>query len=379
MLKHGLRRRTRTGLAILAVSLITSCTASSHSGKGSGTAGPAGEVDSSKASEILSQYVGKLTPFPVDQPLAKPLPSGSTIAYMQCSSPVCGLLVPLLKRATAAMGVQLTVFNAGASVTAQQAALDSIIATKPAGVILPGVNPAGIGTQIQRMTSSGIAVATLGMTGTDRYGVQASFNGDAANELYGKVLAAYAINKRGAKTNAVIYEIPEQSFATRTTSSFLAEMKLLCPACKARKIDIPVSSIGLDSTGRIVTDLQSHPSSNVAVFSNMDSATGLPAALGTAGISGVTTIGLSPSPSGLQDIKNGALTGGIATDIPTMVWTTVDSVARIATGQSLTAGEHSGIPPFQFLQQRDVTFDPTKGFSGYRDYAQRFAQLWKKS
>jgi len=32
--------------------------------------------------------------------------------------------------------------------------------------------------------------------------------------------------------------------------------------------------------------------------------------------------------------------------------------------------------PEQFLEQKDITFDPTRGWWAFPDYAQRFATLW---
>jgi len=31
----------------------------------------------------------------------------------------------------------------------------------------------------------------------------------------------------------------------------------------------------------------------------------------------------------------------------------------------------------QFLTQKDITFDPTHGFSAYPEFIERFAKLWK--
>jgi ribose transport system substrate-binding protein len=180
----------------------------------------------------------------------------------------------------------------------------------------------------------------------------------------------------GAKADSVIYEVPELSFSPVITAGYINEMKALCPGCNVRKVDIPLASIGSDATSRIVSDLQSHPETTMAVFSDLDDETGLPAALKTAGIS-VQMAGNSPSPSGLQDIKDGVLGAGLAVDLPVMFWTGVDMIARVATGQPPTAGEKAGIPSEDLLEQADITFDPSKGFSGYPDYVQRFTAMWK--
>ena len=49
-------------------------------------------------------------------------------------------------------------------------------------------------------------------------------------------------------------------------------------------MDVPVATIGSSAPSRIVSDLQANPDTNVALFANFETATGLPAALRTAGI-----------------------------------------------------------------------------------------------
>ncbi len=53
-----------------------------------------------------------------------------------------------------------------------------------------------------------------------------------------------------------------------------------------------------------------------------------------------------------------------------------DVGARLVIGDQPTASEKAGESPEQFLQQKDITFDPTNGWTAYPDYAQRFAKLW---
>jgi len=349
---------------------------SSGGSTGSGDPAPAvaGNITSAKA--LLAEYTGKVSAFPVDAPLTKRLPSSATLVYLQCASPVCALAGNIVGAAAKTMGIQFSKINGGPSVTTQQAAMDTIATMKPTALMIAGLDPTGIGPQLRKLVASGVTVGTVGLQNTAQYGVQAPFNTDAANTKEGALLAAWAFLKDGQNTNSVIYETPELSFSPVVVSGYLAEMKALCPSCKARKVDIPLASVGTDASSRIVSDLQSHSDTKTAIFSDLDDETGLPAALKTAGIS-VQTAGLSPSPSGLQDIKDGNLDAAVAVDLPVLFWTDVDMIARVATGQPAPAGEKSGIPSGQLLEKADVTFDPSHGFSGYPDYVQRFETYWK--
>lgn len=89
-----------------------------------------------------------------------------------------------------------------------------------------------------------------------------------------------------------------------------------------------------------------------------------------------TTLGYAPQAGNLQDIKDGKVTAGLAVDYSVSVWAAVDAAARLVLGDSPTPAEVAGEVPFQFLGQKDITFDPTNGWTGYPDYAQRFATLW---
>ena len=59
-----------------------------------------------------------------------------------------------------------------------------------------------------------------------------------------------------------------------------------------------------------------------------------------------------------------------------LAWTVVDAAARQLVGQTLVGPEAEGLSAYQFLTQDDITFDPSKGWTGYPDFAERFTKLW---
>ena len=87
-------------------------------------------------------------------------------------------------------------------------------------------------------------------------------------------------------------------------------------------------------------------------------------------------IGWGPPPAILGYIKQGQWDAGIGVDGFTMLWAQIDALARMASGQPVTAGEKEGLPPIQILTKADIDFDPTQGWKAYPDFAQRFAKLW---
>lgn len=372
-----LRLPGRTLAVVLAAALsfaLSSCSNASDDNDGSASDGAG--ADATLAEEILAPFTGQPGPFPVTEPLATKLPAGSELSFLQCPTNVCVFVASLLKPAADAMGVKLNVVKAGsASVTDLQSALSTIISGKPAGVILAGVDLHQVSPQLKELEESGTPVATVGIIDTEKYGVDAAIQSNNAQELIGHLQAAFAIRHRGDDANVVFYNTPELSFSTFQLEAFKKQMKELCPGCEVRSTVLPLSSLATTATSTIISDLQSHPDTNVVVFPTPEAAQGLAAALRTAGLDVSSIVG-APTPSNLQDTKDGGLTAGLGTDIGTMTWMTVDALARLATDQALEGGDLAGIAPIQVLEQDDITFDPEDGFQAYPDYRDRFEQLW---
>lgn len=371
---HSTIRFSRKAFAvslIAAASLVlVGCSA------GGGTSGDpsAGKVDTATAQALVDKYSVPPTEFPVDVPLEND-PSGLKVSLLQCVTPTCGLAAKVFAAAGSAMGIEVSVVKVSSAIADQQSGLDSIIASKPDGVVILGIEASAVGSQIQELTSDGVAVTTVGLADVEQYGVQAAINSNASLKNWGQVLGAYAVLKHGADSDIVIYNVPELSFPPRVTAAAQDEIAALCPACVVRVVDIPITSVGTDSPSRVVSDLQANPKSNIAIFPFYDVATGLPAALSTADIT-IDTVGLSPSPSNLQDIKDGGLTAGVSVDVGVMFWTALDATARVALGEPITASEKTGIPPFQIVEASDITFDPAGGYHAFPDLKDRFTKLW---
>jgi ribose transport system substrate-binding protein len=366
------------GAAVVASCAVLAACGSSGSSSDKTGGGPASaKVDVAAATQVLAPYTKRATAFPVDAPLVKRPPSGTTFAYLQCVTPICGLFSQILQPAAKTLGVKLTITKAGASADQLQNAMNTIIAQKPAAVVLPAVEPDTINTQLAKLNSMSIPVVSNGIMNHQRYGIDAAMFNTQTAQIAGRVLAAWAVKKFGSAANVVFYTTPELSFGPVQKAAFNEEMKKLCASCRVRNVDVAVATIGNSAPSRVVSDLQANPKTNVAVFSTLEAAVGLPAAMRTAGLaSKVKVIGFGPNPANLQDLKSGGLTGALGLDLPVMLWTQMDAAARLATKEPLTSLEQRGVPPLQFIETADIKGDPSKGFSAYPDFPQRFAKLW---
>jgi ribose transport system substrate-binding protein len=328
-----------------------------------------------EAKEIVAPYISKPSPFPVTEKL-KAVPTGDEIDYVDCGTPICALFWEILQPAAQTMGVKLERVKAGSSASTVASAFDTVITKEPAAVIVGSVSMELWSKQLKELQEKEIPVVTTGISDTEEFGIESPQASNASSELEGKLMAAYVVAEMaGEEANAVFYETPELSFTTVIAETFQAEMEHLCPGCSVRIGKVGVEELGNTAPNTVVSDLQANPETNVAVFGTAEIEAGLPTALKAAGIE-VETLGSSPGPAELQYLKEGKSTAVLGFDLPVLTWTLLDQAAREIAGQELTGPQAEGISVYQFLRKEDVQYDVSKGWSGYPNFAEMFAELW---
>jgi ribose transport system substrate-binding protein len=386
-MRKNIRVRLVFGALVLAVlSLVaTACSSSSSSstttsavvgspaatGSGAGTT-TAATIAAAKAK--VAPFIGHPSPFPVTEKLNK-VPRGATVAFMDCGLSYCALYWELLQQPAKMLGIHLVRIDAGVTAESVSTAFDSVVAEKPNAVIVMGIVIQLWAKQLKELQHANIPVVTQGITGTAAYGIVAPQGSDNQNAALASLEANYIPAEMSPGANVVYYEVPELSFTIQSGALFVKDLTAACPKCSVRLARIPAATIGTTSNNNIVSDLQAHPATNLAVFSDPDLAVGLPAALETAGIK-IQTLNTGPIPANLQQIKDGGETAGLGADTDVSAWVLLDEAAREIAGQKPTAAETEGVQVMQFLTQKDITFDPAKGWTGYPDFAERFAKAW---
>ena len=386
-------RIAAAGVSLAAVVSAAACSSStssappsgSGSSSGSSTPSDAGSSGAAQAANLaaaqaaLAPYIGHSSAFPVTEPLTAKLPAGKKFVYLQCSTPICAEVGDLLQGAVKGIGGTMTVVNAGATATTAQAAAASALALKPDAVILGAISPSLFGSGLKTLANAGVKLVSLQVDqNVAPFGITFNYLGTNLSLRNGQLLADWVIANEGAHANAVLYTLPALDISAPVQQAFQAEMAKDCPTCTVRIVPIDVATIGTTAPSTVVTDLQAHPNTNVAVFVSLSAAAGLPAALKAASIS-VKTVGFGPTAGNLQDIKDGNLTAALDIDFPVSTWTAVDAAARLIEGGKPTASEQAGDVPEEFLSQKNITFNPNLGWSAYPDFAQRFAALWHTS
>lgn len=330
--------------------------------------------DVAAAEAAIEPYLGKPSPFPVTEPL-KELPAGAAISFVDCGTPVCALFWELIQPAGQTMGVDITRVRAGQSADTVGTAFDTVVSNKPDGVIVTSIDPQLWEAQLEQLQSAEIPVVSTGIVDAADYGIESPQYAQPESERDGALLADYVTATFGSDAEIALYQVPELTFTAAVAEAFQAEIDAVCSGCSVRTVDVPVASIGNTAPNQIVSDLQANPDTTVAAFSVDEIQNGLPAALDAAGVE-VETVGNGPGPTNLEDIKAGDQNAGLGVDMPVLTWTLLDQVARMITGQELTGDQAEGFTVVQLLTQEDITFDPSNGWTGYPDFAERFARLW---
>lgn len=328
-----------------------------------------------EAKEIVAPYIGEPSPFPVTEKL-KSVPKGDEIDYVDCGTPICALFWEILQPAAQTMGVKLERVKAGSAANTVASAFDTVIAKEPAAVIVGSITMELWSKKLKELQEKEIPVVTTGISDAEEFGVESPQASNANSERSGDLMAAYVVGEMaGEESNVVFYETPELSFTTIIAESFQAEFEKLCPGCSVRIAKVGIEELGNTAPNTVVSDLQANPETNVAVFGTAEIEAGLPTALKAAGIE-IETLGSSPGPAELQYLKEGKSTAVLGFDLPVLTWGLLDQAAREIAGQKLTGPEAEGLGVLQFLRKEDVQYDVSKGWSGYPEFAEKFAELW---
>ena len=361
--------------AVLAVAALTLSGCSANVG-GASSASPS-TADVAAATSALKTISDAPSAFPVSEPLIKS-PAGKKVALIDCGTPSCSLFVELARPAAEKLGIKATVIQSGQSADGVASALDTVLSGGYDGVFVAGLPFPLWQAKADQLKKAGVSIVTTGITGVDD-SVGASIGADAQSKRAGAYLADWTIVNAKGPTSAVIYETPELPFTGVVAKAFTSRLKELCAGCGVRTVDIPVADIGNKAPSDVVDDLSAHPETKAAAFAIGEQALGLPQALKTAGITDVATITNGPTPAQLTDVKNGDISATLSADWAVMVWTAIDALSRLMTGEPQSHGTVDDLVVQQLLTADNLSGDLSKGWSGYPEFAERFGKLWSQA
>ena len=365
-------RAAAAALMVTAVALA-GCGGESSSGGGESASSGGPSVNTAAASQAIAEYTGKPTAFPVDLPL-KTKPAGKTFAYLQCSTPACALFAQLLEPTQQLLGYQLKVVKAGASATEVQNAMNSIVALKPDGVLLPGADPNQFLAQLKQLQAAKIPISANAIIDPAKYGLEADFINNHTNELAGKLMADWAVTQGGGEV--AFYGVPELSFSPVVRTGFDASSRSCARPARPATSTSRSATIGKtraeprrlrpagapEHEGRRLRHRRGRhrPARRAEGRAAGREADRLRAAARDPRLHQAGPVGRGGRRRRLHDASGRRSTRSRG-------WW---------PASPLTAGQKQGLPPIQILTKRDITFDPTQGWKAYPDFAEHFAQLW---
>lgn len=357
-------------------STATPTTANATSSTTASTSG----ADLAAAREFIQPYTTEQAKFPVDQPLAEPPKPGTKVAFLNVGTPVAAVLLSALQEAAKTAGVELIDVKTGADAQSINSALDSVVESKPDAVIDVALDPTFFAPQLQKLRDQGAVVVAGSITNGDKFGfpddmVMAS---RAASLEGGAALAAGILDKTGGKVkDFVFYNVPELPFSKLWQEGAQAKLMELCPDCKMRTVDIPVSALGSTAPQAIVADLQAHPETKGFMLSVDEAQLGLPAAMKVARLS-VPGMGGNSAPGNIAQVKDGQQTGTLAIDSRLAMWLLMDETFRKLQGEKppYVFGNLRDLGMSRLIYQDNAPADPQQGFTAFPDYKERFAKLW---
>ena len=361
----------------------TSSSGGTSSGSASTSAGLSPAAAMARAQAAIAPFTDKHAAFPITVPLKSRPKPGFTVAYMDCDSPTCTLFRQLLIPAAKTMGIKLDDVSTGLTATSVNAAYQSVMQKKPDAIINGGEDPRLWLQPLAAIKAAKIPVISSGVMDAAQYGLAtAPNNADSTPAFFamnGRLQADWIYVHLGTKAKVDYAWINGVTFSPIILHAFMTEMKTLCSKCSVYTTPVPVADLGSTAPQDVISGLQSHPGVNALAVSASPILLGLPSALKSAGITNLITVGNGGVPVNFQYIKAGQQTVDLAADFPTSTWALLDEAVREAAGQPLSAAEKSGTPVEQFIAQKNIVpSDLKQGWTGFPDFAARYAKLWNR-
>ena len=377
--------RTRWQVAIAAPAVASVLLTAGCGGGSSDDAAASGnggaKVDVAAAQAAIKPLLSPPTEFTLTDPLKAMPEAGSVVVFLDNGTPTAASMYSSLNDAAKVLGVTLQRVQTGQSPQDVNAALNTVVESKPAAVVDLAIDPALFSSQLTALRKAGTAFVPMAIVDGEKFGLDDDQiqSGAHAAEENGKTLASALIAETNGKaTNLVFYRVPELNFTPIEEKGVKARLAEQCPGCELRVVDIPISQVGSTAARTIVSDLQAHPDTQGFIASIDDLQMGLPAAMDVAGLD-IPGIGIASNPVNLQQIAAGKQLAGMATDLHFVAFTLMDKVARDLAGQESDYSDLAGAAgpeTNQIITKENAPSDPQVGYLSFPDYKERFTKLW---
>jgi ribose transport system substrate-binding protein len=377
-------RITQVMLVALVGVFLAACS-SPNSGTAAGTADSSSQPADPGAA-AASAFVAKYEQTPASIGMSTPLntrPSpGKTLVYLQCDAPQCALETPILTAATTVVGWKLKVLNYQAANPATfLSALSSALQYHPVATTFTAIAPYAVWSSIvPQYKAAGVAIIPLGGMDTPTNGtIVRNVLGRPDIALQAQVMANWFIADSGGHGKALFWTVPQAPAINYTQQVFSAKVAKNCPDCSVQLLEQALPDVAAgDAPADIASALRSKPSLRYAILGNIVEASGLQAALKTAGVSNVKIAGFLGGAADQEAVHSGSESAVTPLPLTVGAWQVVDAALRYAEGMPVTPTT----APFQLLTMANMAAANISASNAYPypvNYQALFKQLWKIS
>lgn len=360
--------------AVLLAGLLLAACGSSSSGSGASVTSQASKSALTQAEAYVKLHKQAPATIPITQKLTKPVPSGKSVYYVNCGTPVCVDNIPILQQAARLLHWKLTTLNTDGSSGQIATAWAQILRDRPDGVVYAGTPRSIFNRQLQEAGKRGVEVVAANVTDPPTQGLDAVISGGPAVARFGQAQAAWVAATSKGKADTVYVTLPGFPILASVASGFFHWYPKYCPDCQLSKLPLTLADVGTSrGTTAIVAYLRSHPDTKFVALSLDAFAIGLPAALRAAGLSDVQIVGEAPTGTNLAYLASGQEAASVYLTYYLNDFLMMDALARIFSGVPLVRPAQ----PVWLLTKANLPAGAAKGVLEVPgNLVKQFAALW---
>lgn len=361
------------------MALVASAAAALSVSTAAGASGTTSSRGVAAAEKYLKQYLKPPTSIGITTPLTKTPPTHKLIVGLDSGAPVVLELAKYWAQAASDLGWTYKDINCGYTAASEQAALETAIQLKPAGIVMDAVSASSIQTQLALAKQSGIWVSDINTTDPPQGSLfNTAISGPSDFAHYAKLLAAEAVVSTSGKAHVQIFTLPFYQILTDYDNDFKASIAQWCSACTVKVNPEQATDIGTAIPGAVVSAIQTAPATNWVVFDSDAEATGVVSALAAAGLQNVKIGGAAADSTDVQGVKD--KTEFAWTEYPTAIiaYRQIDAIPRKLVGDPVPAAPLATM----LITQANVGtlhIDSSGNDVGVASYRTQFDKLWLKN
>lgn len=359
------------------VTCVAAATMLAMAGCGSGSSADVGDVkaDTAAANALVAMYSEPMTSFNLPALTKAPEP-GKKIAIVVNNYPESGSIKDGAVEAAKVLGwTAIPIVYDAASPTGVTDAFTQAVDAAPDGVMTNGTNTTDYSAAAKALAEKNIPLVTSNTTDPIAAPVVANVVDGEQYKLAGKILAAYVIAQQGDKASVAMFNIPSFPILAVYEEAFKAEYLTLCPNCPYESIPLQPGDIGTKVPTQVVSAIQRTPSINFAAMGFGTVASGVSAALASAGLNDTKVIGVQPGAANIAAVSKGTEDMWVASPITGMGWKAMDAFARQFNGESVEPATEAELP-YVIVTKANADQNMPQAEVNGGDYTSIFSKLW---